>query len=82
MEDGKRGIELKAMIQKKGQYLEVFNQKWGHSENMRGIFFLRLNENKLNVKRVIEFEQPLSAASGYNINPLIFNQNNEGKSKR
>ena len=82
VEDGKRGIELKAMIQKKGQYLEVFNQKWGHSENMRGIFFLRLNENKLNVKRVIEFEQPLSAASGYNINPLIFNENNEGKSKR
>jgi hypothetical protein len=81
-ENGERGVKLKAMIQKNGQYLEVFNQKWGHSENMRGIFFLRLNENKLNVKRVFEFKQPLSSASGYNTNPLTFIQDSQDKSHR
>ena len=74
LEVGQRGILLKAMIQNKSQYLEVFNQKWGHSNNMRGIYFLLLNKNKLNVKRVVEFDQPMSSASGYDLSPLTVNE--------
>ena len=67
LEQGKRGILLKVMVQKNGQYIEVFNQKWGHSSTMRGIFFLGLNGSKLKVKRVTEFAQALSSASGYGL---------------
>ncbi len=74
LEVGQRGILLKAMIQNKSRYLEVFNQKWGHSNNMRGIYFLLLNQKKLNVKRVVEFDQPMSSASGYDLSPLTVNE--------
>ena len=67
LEEGKRGVLLKVMVQENGQYIEVFNQKWGHSSTMRGVFFLGLDGNKLKVKRVTEFEQPLSSASGYGV---------------
>jgi hypothetical protein len=67
LEEGKRGVLLKVMIQRNARYIEVFNQKWGHSSTMRGVFFLGLNGNKLKVKRVTEFEQPLSSASGYGV---------------
>lgn len=67
LEEGKRGILLKVMVQKNDQYIEVFNQKWGHSSTMRGIFFLRLDGSKLKVKRVTEFVQALSSASGYGL---------------
>jgi len=67
LEEGKRGVLLKVMVQKNGQYIEVFNQKWGHSSTMRGVFFLGLDGNKLKVKRVTEFEQSLSSASGYGV---------------
>jgi hypothetical protein len=67
LEEGKRGVLLKVMVQENGQYIEVFNQKWGHSSTMRGVFFLGLDGNKLKVKRVTEFEQSLSSASGYGV---------------
>jgi hypothetical protein len=67
LEEGKRGVLLKVMIQRNARYIEVFNQKWGHSSTMRGVFFLGLNGNKLKVKRVTEFEQSLSSASGYGV---------------
>ena len=70
LEEGKRGIMLKAMIQKNGQYLEVFNQKFGHSSTMRGMFFLGLDGEKLKVKRVTEFEQSISSASGFGLSRL------------
>ena len=65
LEEGKRGVLLKAMIQKNAQYLEVFNQRFGHSPIMRGIFFLGLDGRKLKVKKVAELSQPLSSATGY-----------------
>ena len=67
LEEGKRGVLLKVMIQRNARYIEVFNQKWGHSSTMRGVFFLGLDGNKLKVKRVTEFEQSLSSASGYGV---------------
>ena len=81
LEDGQRGILLKAMIQKKSQYLEVFNQKWGHAKNMRGIYFLLLNQNKLDVKRVVEFDQPMSSATGYGFSPLTVIENKEDRTQ-
>jgi hypothetical protein len=70
LEEGTRGVLLKVMIQKNGQYLEVFNQKFGHSPTMRGMFFLGLDGEKLTVKRVAEFEQSISSASGFGLSRL------------
>ena len=70
LEEGKRGVLLKVMIQRNARYIEVFNQKWGHSSTMRGVFFLGLNGNKLKVKRVTEFEQGLSSAFGFGVAPV------------
>ena len=70
LEEGTRGVLLKAMIQKNGQYLEVFNQKFGHSPTMRGMFFLGLDGEKLTVKRVAQFEQSISRASGFGLSRL------------
>ena len=65
LEEGNRGVALKVMIQKSGQYHEVYNQKFGHSSTMRGMFFLGLDRDKLKVKRVTEFDQSISSASGF-----------------
>lgn len=65
LEEGKRGVLLQVMIQKNAQYLEVFNQRFGHSPIMRGIFFLGLEGRKLKVKKVAELSQSLSSATGY-----------------
>ena len=70
LEKGSRGVLLKAMVQKNGQYLEVFNQKFGHSPTMRGMFFLGLDGEKLTLKRVTEFEQSISSASGFGLSRL------------
>ena len=68
--EGTRGVLLKVMIQKNGQYLEVFNQKFGHSPTMRGMFFLGFDREKLTVKRVAQFEQSISSASGFGLSRL------------
>ena len=68
--EGQRGILLKAMMQSNGKIAEVFSQRWGHSPKMRGIFFLGMSGTKMSVKRVVEFERPLSSASGYGLPAL------------
>jgi hypothetical protein len=68
--DGQRGIMLKAMIQSNGKTVEIFSQRWGHSPKMRGIFFLGMSGKRMSVKRVVEFESPLSTASGFGLPPL------------
>ena len=70
LENGKRGINLRAMIQRNGKYFEVFNQRFGHSNNMRGIFFLSLDKNKMNVKKLVQFNQSIESASGFGLPPV------------
>jgi hypothetical protein len=48
---------------------------------MRGIYFLLLNQNKLNVKRVVEFDQPMSSATGYGFSPLTVIENKEDRTQ-
>jgi hypothetical protein len=61
---------LKVMMQSNGKIAEVFSQRWGHSPKMRGIFFIGMSGKKMSVKRVVEFESPLSTASGYGLPSL------------
>lgn len=68
--EGRRGIMLKVMMQSNGKIAEVFSQRWGHSPKMRGIFFIGMSGKKMSVKRVVEFEKPLSSASGYGLPSL------------
>jgi hypothetical protein len=68
--EGRRGIMLKVMMQSNGKIAEVFSQRWGHSSKMRGIFFIGMSGKKMSVKRVVEFEKPLSSASGYGLPSL------------
>ena len=81
LEDGKRGMPLSVMIQKNGRYIEVFKQKFGHSSKMRGIFFLGLSGDKLSLKRVTEFDQPLTSATGYGLPPRKKGEDLEGESE-
>ena len=79
--EGTRGVLLKVMIQKNGQYLEVFNQKFGHSPTMRGMFFLGFDREKLTVKRVAQFEQSISSASGFGLSRLQGNIEREAQTE-
>ncbi len=69
LKDGRNVVALQAMIQRSGQYTELLNQRYRHSANMRGLFFLGTNRNKLTVKKLVEFNRPLSYASGYGLAP-------------
>ena len=58
------------MIQQGSRFQEVYNQKFRHSEKIRGIFFLRSNQQKLSVKKLIEFNRPINTATGYGASRL------------
>jgi hypothetical protein len=81
LEDGKRGMPLSVMIQKNGRYIEVFKQKFAHSSKMRGIFFLGLSGDKLSLKRVTEFDQPLTSATGYGLPSRKKGEDADGESE-
>lgn len=63
-------ISLQVMVQQGGRYRELIDQKYRHSPNMRGLFFLATNNDKLTIKKLIEFKRPLSSASGYGVQAL------------
>ena len=66
-EEGSRGISLKAMVQKNRGFSEIYSRKFTHSPKMRGIFFLGLDQDKLNVKRIVDVSRPISSAFGYGL---------------
>jgi len=70
LEEGKRGINLKAMMKKDGRFVNLYDEDWSYSSRMRGMFFLGMNGSKLNVKRLVEFNRPLVGSLGYGVSPL------------
>ena len=49
---------------------EAYNQRFRHSEKIRGIFFLRSNQEKLSIKKLIEFNRSINTATGYGASRL------------
>ena len=70
LEEGKRGINLKAMMKKDGRFVNLYDEDWSYSSRMRGMFFLGMNGSKLNVKRLVEFNRPLVGSLGYGVPPF------------
>ena len=74
LEEGKRGITLKAVIQSNGHSNTLYEDEWSHNSRMRGLFFLVMNGNKLNLKRLVEYNIPLSRSIGYGLPPLTISK--------
>lgn len=70
VEQGARRVPIKVLSQKNGTYVELYNQQWSHSKNVRGLCFIGFQNNKINLKRTSEFTQPIERAIGYNLQPV------------
>ena len=70
LEKDQKSISLRAMIQQGSRFQEAYNQRFRHSEKIRGIFFLRSNQEKLSIKKLIEFNRPINTATGYGASRL------------
>ncbi len=60
-------MELSAYLPKNGKYEKVFSRKWPYSPDLRGMYFIGMQRNRIRVSRIVEFSSPVENTLGYGV---------------
>lgn len=60
-------MELSAYLPKNGKYEMVFSRKWPYSPDLRGMYFLGMQRNRIRVSRIVEFSLPVENTLGFGL---------------
>lgn len=63
-------MELSAYLPKNGKYEKVFSRKWPYSSDLRGLYFIGMQRNRIRVNRIVEFSLPLETTLGFGLPPV------------
>lgn len=64
-------MELSAYLPKNGKYDKVFSRKWPYSPDLRGMYFIGMQRNRVRVSRIVEFSSPIENTLGYDVPQLL-----------
>ena len=63
-------MELSAYLPKNGKYEQVFSRKWLYSPDLRGLYFIGMQRNRIRVSRIVEFSLPMETTLGFGLPPV------------
>ena len=63
-------MELSVHLPKNGKYEQVFSRKWPYSPDLRGLYFIGMQRNRIRVSRIVEFSLPVENTLGYGLPPV------------
>ena len=63
-------MELSAYLPKNGKYEQVFSRKWPYSPDLRGLYFIGMQRNRIRVNRIVEFSLPMETTLGFGLPPV------------
>ena len=63
-------MELSAYLPKNGKYEKVFSKKWPYSSDLRGLYFIGMQRNRIRVNRIVEFSLPIETTLGFGLPPV------------
>ena len=65
-------MELSAYLPKNGKYEKAFSRKWPYSSDLRGLYFIGMQRNRIRVNRIVEFSLPMETTLGFGL-PSVSN---------